>query len=380
MDKKNRFRILLACVICFAVGVPYIILYSLGYRVDFLHREVIATGGIYVRTFPSADQIIIDSKDFEQPAMFANSIFVQNLLPQSHTVLIKKSGYYDYSKTLPVVENLATKLENVLLFKKNIAFSEISDTPAGVVNTQDPFLAQIQHEKFAIKTNNLYYSTTPQNSKLTTLQKNTPLIKGLVAFTISNNEIFWLGTDGFLNKSDITGKNLVKLVETPFKIIKAGTYKIIIYGNNIFVNNNGNLEKLNYLTGEFDSLYTPVYNVAISPDGKNIVYSTKKEIYITSFEDQKIKNVLLYKSPTDEIKNIVWLNDSYIIFVAGNNITISEIDYRGNINITTLPQTITLSEKESVPLKSPQIIFNQQENKLYILTNKVLLVSEKLTP
>jgi len=99
--------------------------YSMGYRFDFQKMKITETGGIYIRTYPGADTIIIDSKITEKPSMFSNSIFIQSLLPASHTVLAKKSGYYDYFKTLPVQEKEVTKLENVLLFKKDIQFSII---------------------------------------------------------------------------------------------------------------------------------------------------------------------------------------------------------------------------------------------------------------
>lgn len=127
MRKKTRLIILLFCVVCFFAIAPILVAYSMGYRFDFENRKIVATGGIYVRTFPTAEQITVDSNIFEKPGFFANSIFVQSLLPKSHTVFIKKTGYYDYSKILEVQENQVTKLENVLLIKNNISFSSIAD-------------------------------------------------------------------------------------------------------------------------------------------------------------------------------------------------------------------------------------------------------------
>ena len=72
-----------------------------------------------------------------------------------------------------------------------------------------------------------------------------------------------------------------------------------------------------------------------------------------------------------------------IIFTAGNNIIISEIDFRGNVNSVTLPKTITASGADNlsqeIVLKNPQIFYNQQEGKLYILNDKITLFSEKIT-
>ncbi len=372
MTKRTRLIILLICVAAFLAIAPVLVLYSMGNRFDFKKMKITATGGIYVRTFPAAEQITIDSKILQKPGIFSNSIFVQSLLPNDHTVLVEKSGYYDYSKTIPVLEKEVTKLENVLLIKKDIQFEIITD------KTQSPFTNQ---EKFIIKNNNLYYSNIKENSELSVLEKSTPVIKKIVAFSLQNNNIIWIKTDGFLYKSDLENLSAdpVKIALTPIKINKTNFYKIINYNKDIFVNDNGNLFILNAKTNNLDNFYSPVADEKISPDGKNIIYYNGNNIYISLLSDLTIPKNTLYKS-SEKINDCLWLNNSYIIFTAGNKITISEIDYRGNINSITLPQTISISPDKTIEIKSPKIFFNQQEGKLYILTNNILLVSEKITP
>jgi hypothetical protein len=129
MNKKARFIILLACVALFLIIAPYLAMYSMGYRLNFENWEVTATGGIYVSATPQASEIIIDSLNSKKLGMFSNSVFVQDLIPQAHTVLIKKDGYFDYQKTLDVIENEVTKLEKVILFKNttqyDLGFEEV---------------------------------------------------------------------------------------------------------------------------------------------------------------------------------------------------------------------------------------------------------------
>src|SRR3989344_4374364 len=110
MTRKKRFIIVLACVILFFIVTPYIIFYSLGYRIDFANMKIFATGGIYVRAFPSGADVTIDSKIKDSTGLFSNSVFVQNLFPGQHTVIIQKGNYYDYQKTLTVNEKEVTKL------------------------------------------------------------------------------------------------------------------------------------------------------------------------------------------------------------------------------------------------------------------------------
>jgi len=363
MTKKTRLIILIVCVVLFFVVAPVLVMYSMGYRYDFAKAKIVATGGIYVRTFPTADQISIDSAKAQKPSIFANSVFTQNLMPGDHSVLIKKEDYYDYYKTLPVLEKEVTKIENIILFKKNIKFELLTDA------TKSPFLEKNRPEKFAIVTNNLYYSNSLENAKLTTLQKNTPLIKNLVAFTISGNNIIWLGTDGFLYKSEVSALKTTpeKLNSTALKIIKAGNYKIDIDGS-IFVNDNGNLLALDSRGKTFNKFATLVNDFSFSSDKKNIVYSTGKKIYVSLLSDESKKISLLYDSP-EIISGLTWVNNDYITFTAGEKIIISEIDYRGNVNSITLSQ-----------FTSPKILFNQQESKLYVLTAGKVQISEKLIP
>ena len=345
----------------------------MGYRFDFKKMKLSETGGIYVRTFPAAEQITIDSKISQKPGMFSNYVFVQSLLPTQHTILVKKHGYYDYFKTVPVQEGEVTKTENILLFKKNIQFEIINDQPtkltlAEQAKPQSPF---DNKDKFFIKNNNLYYSNVAENINLTTIQKSTPVIKKIVAFTMQGDTVVWLGLDGFLYKSDLNNATAdpTEITISAIKILKNGIYKITTYNNYIFVNDNGNLLLFNTTTKNLDNFYNPINDFRISPDGKNIIYYDDTHIYLSPLPNSLALKNTLYKS-TEKIGDCIWLNKDYIIFNAGDKVIISEIDNRGNINAITLPQTY----------KNPQIFFNQQEGKLYILSNKILSSSEKLTP
>ena len=362
MTRKTRLIILLVCIVCFFVVAPILVLYSVGYRFDFQRMKLTETGGIYVRSFPAAGKIIIDSKIIKTPGIFSNSIFIQSLLPSSHTVLVEKNGYNNYFKTIPVQEEQVTKLENILLIKKNIQLETVTD------KTPSPFSDQ---SKFIIKNNNLYYSDNLVNSALLAIQKSTPIIKKIVSFAIQNNNIIWIKTDGFVYESDPNNLTAepIKITTTPIKIIKAGTYDIIADNNNIFIDNNGELSLLDIKTGLLDVLSESVKDAKISPDGKDIIYYNSNNLYLSPLPNMPEKKTVLYKS-TEKITDCTWLDNDYIIFVSGNKIIISEIDYRGNINAVTLPQAY----------KNPKISFNQQDGKLYILTSDTLLSSDKITP
>jgi len=306
----------------------------MGYRADFTKWKITATGGIYVRSFPVAEQIIIGSGKPQKPGLFTSDLFVQSLLPGDYPVLIKKTGYYEYSKTLSVVAKEVTKLENIFLFKKNIEFAAITD----------------------------------KNNPFATKKQAVPDIKGMVAFALQNNNVVWLKTDGLLYKSNINNPSLdpVKITLTPIKIRSTADYKIILDNKNIFLVANENLLVLDSNTNDLENFYAPAKDAKISPDGQNIIYYDNNNVYISPILDAS-KKELLYKS-SEKITDCLWLNNYYIAVATSEKIIISEIDLRDEINIITINQ------------KTEKIFFDNQTSKLYVLTGKTILSSEKLLP
>jgi hypothetical protein len=444
MKKKTRLFILFSCVAAFLVISPILVAYSMGYRFDFENNQIVATGGIYVRTFPSADEVVIDSKISAKPGMFSNSIFAQSLLPKEHTVYIQKDGYYDYYKTLPVTENEVTKLEDVVLIKKDIAFSDVSSkinyfsvapnnqniitvsdtkTPSityfslNDANSQLTFPLPQAGKVSDIKWSNdsnvalirldalnnaIYYSfdTRSKNQKairLSYLDKNSKQInfnpqdsqelfyvENQVLYSLKNNEfnsvlynvltyhlsgngVTWLSVKGLLYESDISGKT-TNAITTASAPLNSNEYQIISLAGKTFLKEDLPLFLLNSDNKTFENFNSPKANYKIlpSPDQKNLIYWGENKIYVHSFA----KDVYQELFSGEKISNIFWLNNDYIIFAAGNKVIISEIDYRGNINTITLPQSF----------KSPQIYFSRQNNKLYVLSQNDLMVSEKLIP
>lgn len=459
MNKKNRLIILLVCVALFFIITPYLVLYSMGYRVDFETWEITSTGGIYVSTNPQAEQIIIDSENLKKPGIFSNSVFIQDLIPKDHTVLITKEGYFDYYKTLEVVEKEVTKLEKVTLFKNTTSYNLIADkiesfyiSPdnknilAEVVNTAslDFYYFNISSPdniqkislpaqytsvlsviwsndsgKALIKTQNningvAYYlidfnlkeqsqksvlslnansteiSFNPSNSEeifyiqnnilyYQNNQKSTALLKNVLTYKIINNDILWISNQGVLNNSDILAKTTKAFSE---KDTDYTGYKIREIAGNIFLTKTSSILEYNQETKTFEKFCSVLDNPTFlqSPDSKNMIYFDSKNIYLYAFEQSDYiktnqNNVKLFSANTGEtISDCYWLNNDYIIFESGNRIIISEIDFRGNINQIEIEK----SWPANADSKNPKLIFDSQNNRIYILTDNKLYTSEKL--
>lgn len=313
MTKRIRFITLAFCVVLFFIVAPYIIIYSLGYRIDFEQKKIIATGGIYVKALPTGADIIIDSKITNKTSLLSPTVFAQNLLPKQHSVLIKKDGYFSYQKTLDIKEKEVARLERVILFKEKIEFETLTD------QTISPFAKE---EQFSIKNDNLYQNNNGQPVLIT---------KNVVAFDTYQNNLYWVGKDNLLYLSDFSGEEKTEV---------------------------------------FKSFYSPVKNIEISPDGQKILYYNDSEILYSFLGSDDPEKIFLNRF-SEKIGSCSWLNDDYLIFSLGEKIIISEIDNRNSINMVTLSQTLSSTDK---------ILLNQEDKKLYILTKDSLLSSEKLLP
>ncbi len=307
MAKGARLIILTSCAILFFTVTPYIIGYSLGYRIDFEQKKIMATGGIYLRAWPSPADVYINSKLAGKTNVITNSVFTQNLLPKNHLVLIKKDGYFDYQKTLLVKKKEVTKLEHILLVKKDINFEALAD------KTQSPFAKQ---ERFSIKNNNLYDNSSG---------KAVLLIKNIVVFDTDQNNIYWVSKDNLLYKSDFLGKEKTKV---------------------------------------FDSFYSPIKNIKISPNGQKILFNNDYEI-LFAYLNSPISEKIFLNRFSEKIGDCFWLNNDYVIFTLAGKIKISEIDNRNEINMAELPDSILINGK-TTDIKNAKIYFDAQNKTLYI--------------
>lgn len=349
MTKKTRLIILLVCILLFIFIAPSIVLYSLGYKIDFEQKKIVATGGIYLKIWPQPAEVFVNSKLKGKTKMFSDDIFVQNLLSKQHNILIKKDGYFPYEKIIDVKENEVAKLEHIILFKENIPFESLKDGQASPFKKQEP------------------------------ADEESPSVsKNAVAFKNTDSGIIWLSKDGFLYISNISGQNSEKINSAPLSINKKNSYKIETVFQNIFVFENDNLLLFNQKTKELQNFYNPIKNIIVSPDGQKILFYNDYEIlfsYVWQLQNSENPEKIFLNRFSEKISQGVWLNNDYIIFVINGKIKISEIDNKNNLNIITLPEKIGPSDESSL-----KIYFSHQDKKLYILLNDTVLVSEKIAP
>ena len=330
MTKRTRLIILLICFVLFFTITPWIVLYSLGYKIDFKNGCIIATGGIYIRTEPSGTEVTIDSKIDKKTSFFSNSVFVQNLTPELHNIIIKKPEYFNYYKNIIVKENEVTKIENITLFKNSISFNKImGNIDYSKTSIDDKYI-------FAVITNN-------KISTLSILDLSNLQLKNETIWPIKNGEILEAKWSDDSSKILLITKNNYYIFE-PFlekqKIILlpfSNTFKEVMFNpqnsNEIFAIRNNNLEYLNLL----NLIKTPTIASKII-----------------------IKEILTYKI---ENNNIIYL-------AFDGNLNKSDISGKNTEIITSFP---ILTDKNS----SHKIFVNNFG--IFILKNKDLLLLNSRT-
>ena len=256
MTKRIRSVLFSICVILFVLTAPSVIFYSQGYRFDFETRKIVQTGGIYLRTSQRNAEIYLNGKLKDTTSIFTNSCLIENLLPKTYSIEIKKEGYHTWQKNLEVKEKQVAEAKNVLLIQQNPDF-------------------------FLVAT-------------------STKEIGGIVSVI----------------KPSATSSDKNRLIE--------------------------------FNDHEIWILFTEIRDDQIFRD-------SKEKVFLTRF--------------SGAIGRVFWFGDYYLIFNVDNKIKIAETDDRDRLNIIDL-----------VEFESPEIFWDGENNRLYVLSEEKLYLTENLLP
>ena len=126
MTKKTRTILFFTFAALFVLAAPTVLFYSQGYRFDFEAKKIVQTGGLYLKVAPRSAQVYLNGTLKGTTSLFTNSVLIENLLPKTYSVEIKKDGYYSWQKTLTVEERRVTEAKNITLIPQNINFTTTS--------------------------------------------------------------------------------------------------------------------------------------------------------------------------------------------------------------------------------------------------------------
>ena len=122
MNSKTRRIILCLVILFFIIATPTIILYSLGYSFDWQEKEIVLTGGLYVKSVPKKATIYINNKPKkETPA------FIKRLSPKYYQIKVAKEGFHEWHKKLKIESKLVTEVKDIILIPINPEIKVINE-------------------------------------------------------------------------------------------------------------------------------------------------------------------------------------------------------------------------------------------------------------
>ncbi len=435
MTKRTRTILFLICSLIFILLAPSAVLYSQGYRIDLNPPaggiKLTQTGGLFIKATPKQADIYVNGKLKKKTDFFFGSALVENLLPKSYKIEIRKEGYHSWEKILGIEEKQVQEVREAVLFPQDINLNVLSDQIERFWFSPDQRkIITLEEEKqgWALKLYDLNKNikshllaetdifaegselinlTFSEDSKKITLEtaireraryfileldRIAPVPTEITIpeplgdenefssspFAVArvNNDLYSLDETGHLFKNE------TKLTSNPFLVKQETEYALNIFRNYIFLREANTLYKFNHESKSFDIFFEKIKSLKISPDNKKIAYFSKHEIWILFLDDKnnppqkKSGDKILLTRLSETITDAFWLNDNYLIFSTEDIIKISETDDRDKLNIINILETKKLPQNGSLS----EIFWNQSDKKLYLLKEKTLYSSDVLLP
>ena len=425
MKQKYRKTLFISSLLIFFILAPILIFRSQGYRFDIENKQIIQTGGFYFEVLPKQSSIYLNDNFSRKTDFFFNSTLIENLLPKKYNVKITKDNYITWEKNLEVREKEVTEAKNITLFPQEFDFTIISEeiknfwvspSEEKIIweeRNNDAWDLKLYDLKKELKSHliseneisrndvdliNLEFSQNGEiiyleviaseqlknyslniNKGLSSLEETIKpeLEKSVITHQSFNGENYYLDNEGYLykTKEDLSSQSITnkeKINDSPFSIQKETPYQLYVFPSLIFLKENSLVYLFNTETKSFEKYSEDIRDFKISPDLKTIAYFFDTEIWILPIEKTKLyeakKSVFLVRF-SNSIQDVFWINSNYIAFSVENNIKISEIDTRDQLNIIDLGE-----------FQSPKIFWSPISKKIYSLTEEVLWQSKELIP
>jgi len=255
---------------------------------------------------------------------------------------------------------------------------KIDETPAKITSLD--FLSNPDKVYFHPTDKNKLFTFTIGPGKLkevniSTKETSTPFLEKIVSIYFKDNSIYYLTSEGFLFKNNLSFDKEEKLNQNPFPFKKETEYKIKVSSSHIFLEEADNLYLFNPENDSFKKISSNQKGFKISSDSKKLSYFNNFESWVyflentTDFPQKKQGDKVFITRLSKNIENLFWYTNHYLIFNSGKEIKIAEIDDRDRINIVTLAE-----------FKNPQIFWNNSNQRLYILSENNFYESKILIP
>ncbi len=312
------------------------------------------------------------------------------LLPDEQTIiLLEKEDYPSTADWALKAYDLERKIKSHLIREVDIdgqgaVFLKIDFSP----DSKKIYLKAEINEKIS------YFTLNINQAELTETEAKD--IKETAVFRQAGSYLYYLDHAGHLFKAGLKKNSLFlpdwwpldreilnepeKLSRSKFSLSEDRSYVLEIIDDFVFLQEDNHLYQFNFEAKEFERFFEGVRSIEISPDNETMAYLSSYEIWLLFLSDQSEPlprqkgDRLLLARLSENISQLSWLNSHYLLFLAGENIKISETDDRDKINLIDIFKIKEFPENGN----SIKIIFNRSDKKMYLLHQDVLYVSDPL--
>ena len=127
MTKRHRTILFYILVFLFVVVAPTLLVYSLGYRVDWETKRITQTGAFFVKVSPSRADVFVNGTLQKKTDYLFGTALAGNFTPKEYELRVFKQGYHPWTKTLPITQQHVTDAKNITLIPKDISFQVVED-------------------------------------------------------------------------------------------------------------------------------------------------------------------------------------------------------------------------------------------------------------
>lgn len=348
--RKKIVKVLLHVfgVLLFVFATSYALLAAYGYQIDLLHRNIVKTS--IIDLVGEYKDVVVYSNDEQVSKKLPYQI--KNIKPGDYKIQIKSDIYNEWSRTVEVIEDFVTIVDDIYLIPKDLtSYTKIDsiDFVYDDIVFNGNLLIFVNNEKGIIRKLNLgnegmdfqtvtllspvsYTKLYPVGSRYIAFDNE----DSINLFDISSNKFievlipdeftnFNLGytshlqgiyiNNGSLFSVDISEEGTFNEITLLAERLQTEDLEVYSDGDFMFVKLDNDLyEYKDHLLTLIDSNVD--LKPHLSPQGNKVLYlSTRGEIYVYSFEDLKRDFVGRFAK---KIEYLGWAHDNKHIFIINN--------------------------------------------------------------
>ncbi|OGH83314.1 MAG: hypothetical protein A2469_04270 [Candidatus Magasanikbacteria bacterium RIFOXYC2_FULL_40_16] len=324
-DKRFRRIFFIALVVIFFTVAPVLILYSMGFRIDWENKKIIETGVVSIDIEPKEAQVYLNNIRITK----SMPIRLTNRTPGTYNLKISLPGYKTWEKNIDIKSRQTTYIKNIILLKDSLPIA-VNNSP----NNIDLFLP----------------STDGKYILLSSVDGN-----------VRNIELFNSETKSFLPIFNLPSNLDYKLEWSPFDnhILFTKFQKNTASLNILSADDPEKIENLTIPMREKDKFYyqwqknSPIPTIFTNKDGKIFKFTINGDEYIFDL-DSDIKWYI------DELGKL-WVFENNTLKIE------SEKDGQNSIplsNISEIEKIIDINNNRAVVMTNGQAaIVSREENR-----------------